>query len=156
MPSSQQIAAQSVEDLAAHADGFGEGVPAHGCDHELLEVQRVVGVGAAVDDTDGRKSLVELSDAGRAALEAERGRRAGWLAQAIEAELTDEERSLLARSAALLERLAPSRRPTRPPALGFARPRPVRLRSTASRRVSGPVRRSPALLRDATWALWRL
>lgn len=56
--------------------------------------------------TDGRKSLVELSDAGRAALEAERSRRAGWLAQAIEAELTDEERALLARSAALLERLA--------------------------------------------------
>ncbi|MFY1618141.1 MarR family winged helix-turn-helix transcriptional regulator [Micromonospora sp. WMMD736] len=56
--------------------------------------------------TDGRKSLVELSDAGRAALEAERSRRAGWLAQAIEAELTAEERALLARSAALLERLA--------------------------------------------------
>ncbi len=56
--------------------------------------------------TDGRKSLVELSDAGRAALEAERGRRVGWLAQAIEAELTDEERELLARSATLLERLA--------------------------------------------------
>ncbi|MER5963534.1 MarR family transcriptional regulator [Streptomyces sp. NPDC002057] len=56
--------------------------------------------------TDGRKSLVELSDEGRAALEAERGRRVGWLAQAIEAELTDEERTLLARSAALLERLA--------------------------------------------------
>ncbi|MFF8261514.1 MarR family winged helix-turn-helix transcriptional regulator [Streptomyces virginiae] len=56
--------------------------------------------------TDGRKSLVELSDAGRTALEAERGRRAGWLAQAIEAELTDEERALLALSTALLERLA--------------------------------------------------
>lgn len=56
--------------------------------------------------TDGRKSLVELSDAGQTALEAERGRRAGWLAQAIEAELTDEERALLARSTALLERLA--------------------------------------------------
>ncbi|MFI0986105.1 MarR family winged helix-turn-helix transcriptional regulator [Streptomyces exfoliatus] len=56
--------------------------------------------------TDGRKSLVELSDAGRAALEAERGRRVGWLARAIEAELTDEERALLAQSAALLERLA--------------------------------------------------
>lgn len=56
--------------------------------------------------TDGRKSLVELSDAGRAALEAERGRRAGWLARAIEAELDDEERALLARSVALLERLA--------------------------------------------------
>ncbi|MEV0529657.1 MarR family transcriptional regulator [Streptomyces sp. NPDC050439] len=56
--------------------------------------------------TDGRKTLLDLSDAGRAALEAERGRRAGWLAQAIEAELTDEERELLARSAALMERLA--------------------------------------------------
>uniref|UniRef100_A0AAU2VSQ3 MarR family transcriptional regulator n=1 Tax=Streptomyces sp. NBC_00008 TaxID=2903610 RepID=A0AAU2VSQ3_9ACTN len=56
--------------------------------------------------TDGRKSLVELSDAGRSALEAERGRRAGWLALAIEAELSDEERGLLARSAALMERLA--------------------------------------------------
>jgi DNA-binding MarR family transcriptional regulator len=56
--------------------------------------------------TDGRKTLVELSDAGRAALEAERGRRAGWLAQAIEAELTEEERAVLARSATLMERLA--------------------------------------------------
>ncbi|ALC19007.1 MarR family winged helix-turn-helix transcriptional regulator [Streptomyces pristinaespiralis] len=59
--------------------------------------------------TDGRKSLLELSDAGRAALEAERGRRAGWLAMAIEAELTQDERELLARSAALMERLAARR-----------------------------------------------
>ncbi|MEV2255991.1 MarR family transcriptional regulator [Streptomyces sp. NPDC050147] len=56
--------------------------------------------------TDGRKSLLDLSDAGRAALEAERGRRAGWLTLAIEAELTGEERELLARSATLMERLA--------------------------------------------------
>ncbi|MEV7726253.1 MarR family transcriptional regulator [Streptomyces sp. NPDC087917] len=56
--------------------------------------------------TDGRKSLLDLSEAGRAALEAERGRRAGWLAMAIEAELTKEERELLARSAALMDRLA--------------------------------------------------
>ncbi|MEU8462081.1 MarR family transcriptional regulator [Streptomyces sp. NPDC029003] len=56
--------------------------------------------------TDGRKSLVDLSPEGRAALEAERGRRAGWLAQAIERELTDEERDVLARSVALMERLA--------------------------------------------------
>ncbi|MEU1892844.1 MarR family winged helix-turn-helix transcriptional regulator [Streptomyces pristinaespiralis] len=59
--------------------------------------------------TDGRKSLLELSDAGRAALEAERGRRAGWLAMAIEAELTQDERELLAHSAALMERLAARR-----------------------------------------------
>ncbi|MFI7387040.1 MarR family winged helix-turn-helix transcriptional regulator [Streptomyces sp. NPDC049813] len=56
--------------------------------------------------TDGRKSLVRLTDAGRAALETERTRRAGWLAQAIEAELTGEERELLARGAALMERIA--------------------------------------------------
>ncbi|SOD64414.1 DNA-binding transcriptional regulator, MarR family [Streptomyces zhaozhouensis] len=56
--------------------------------------------------TDGRKSLVELSAAGRDALEAERDRRVGWLARAIEDELTAEERALLARSATLLERLA--------------------------------------------------
>lgn len=59
--------------------------------------------------TDGRKSLVELSPAGRAALEAERGRRAGWLALAIESELTEEERGVLARSAGLMERLAARR-----------------------------------------------
>lgn len=47
-----------------------------------------------------------VTEAGRVALEAERGRRAGWLALAIEAELTQEERELLARSATLMERLA--------------------------------------------------
>ncbi|MCX5386634.1 MarR family winged helix-turn-helix transcriptional regulator [Streptomyces sp. NBC_00083] len=56
--------------------------------------------------TDGRKSLLELSDAGRAALEAERGRRAGWLTLAIETELTLKERELLAESVTLMERLA--------------------------------------------------
>ncbi|MFI0719341.1 MarR family winged helix-turn-helix transcriptional regulator [Streptomyces sp. NPDC021224] len=59
--------------------------------------------------TDGRKSLVELSEAGRSALEAERGRRAGWLALAIESELSEEERAVLARSAELMERLAARR-----------------------------------------------
>jgi DNA-binding MarR family transcriptional regulator len=59
--------------------------------------------------TDGRKTLLDLSPAGRAALEAERGRRAGWLAQAIESELTASEREVLARSAALMERLAAGR-----------------------------------------------
>ncbi|MBO1335863.1 MarR family winged helix-turn-helix transcriptional regulator [Streptomyces sp. VRA16 Mangrove soil] len=56
--------------------------------------------------TDGRKSLVELTEAGHAALDAERGRRESWLARAIAAELTDEERELLAGSATLMERLA--------------------------------------------------
>ncbi|MFC9143163.1 MarR family winged helix-turn-helix transcriptional regulator [Streptomyces bacillaris] len=56
--------------------------------------------------TDGRKSLVELSAAGRALLEEERGRRTDWLAHAIESELTPEERQLLARAIGLVERLA--------------------------------------------------
>ncbi|MER6768637.1 MULTISPECIES: MarR family transcriptional regulator [unclassified Streptomyces] len=56
--------------------------------------------------TDGRKSLVELSAAGRALLEEERGRRTDWLAHAIESELTPDERELLARAITLVERLA--------------------------------------------------
>lgn len=56
--------------------------------------------------TDGRKSLVELSAAGRALLEEERGRRTDWLTHAIESELTPEERQLLARAIGLVERLA--------------------------------------------------
>ncbi|MFI5808241.1 MarR family winged helix-turn-helix transcriptional regulator [Streptomyces sp. NPDC051561] len=56
--------------------------------------------------SDGRKSLVDLSEAGRALLEEARERRADWLARAIEAELTEEERELLARGIGLVERLA--------------------------------------------------
>ncbi|NEC06143.1 MarR family transcriptional regulator [Streptomyces sp. SID7909] len=56
--------------------------------------------------TDGRKSLVELSVAGRALLEEERERRADWLARAIDAELSEEERALLARAIGLVGRLA--------------------------------------------------
>jgi DNA-binding MarR family transcriptional regulator len=56
--------------------------------------------------TDGRKTLVELSAAGRALLEEKRERRADWLARAIEAELTDAERELLAHGIDLMERLA--------------------------------------------------
>ncbi|NUV68843.1 MarR family transcriptional regulator [Streptomyces sp. CAI-121] len=56
--------------------------------------------------TDGRKSLVDLSEVGRAALKAERDRRADWLARAIDLELTVEEQRQLAHSVALMERLA--------------------------------------------------
>ncbi len=38
-----------VEDLGAHPQRLGEGARADGDDHELLEVDRVVGVGAAVE-----------------------------------------------------------------------------------------------------------
>jgi len=42
--------AEVVEHLGAHAEGFGEGGGSDGHDHELLEVDAVVGVAAAVED----------------------------------------------------------------------------------------------------------
>jgi DNA-binding MarR family transcriptional regulator len=56
--------------------------------------------------TDGRKALLDLTDAGRAVLHAERERRVDWLANAFAADLSTDEQDLLARSVALLHRLA--------------------------------------------------
>ena len=42
--------AQGVEDLRAHADGIGAGVGPHRHDHELLDVDGVVGMRPAIDD----------------------------------------------------------------------------------------------------------
>jgi DNA-binding MarR family transcriptional regulator len=58
------------------------------------------------DPSDGRRALVELTDAGRLALAADRRRREGWLAEAIANEMSPEEQELLARAAGLLARLA--------------------------------------------------
>lgn len=56
--------------------------------------------------TDGRKTLVEITDAGRRAVHEGRVRRAGWLHQAIASELTPEERHVLAAAVPLLHRMA--------------------------------------------------
>ena len=45
---------EGVEDLGAGAEPFGEGGEAAGDDHELLDVHRGVGVGAAVEDVHER------------------------------------------------------------------------------------------------------
>ena len=45
---------EGVEDLGAHAQAFGEGGGAAGHDHEFLDVNGGVGVGAAVDDVHHR------------------------------------------------------------------------------------------------------
>jgi DNA-binding MarR family transcriptional regulator len=58
------------------------------------------------DPHDGRRALIELTDTGRAGLAMDRAKREGWLAQAIERELTESERRLLERALPLLERLA--------------------------------------------------
>ena len=58
------------------------------------------------DPTDGRRSLIELTDAGRTELHEDRGRREGWLAEAIEENLGDAERETLDEAVRLLGRLA--------------------------------------------------
>jgi DNA-binding MarR family transcriptional regulator len=60
------------------------------------------------DPADGRRSLIELTDAGRAELREDRGRREGWLAEAIEQSFSDEEREVLDEAVRLLGRLANS------------------------------------------------
>jgi DNA-binding MarR family transcriptional regulator len=56
--------------------------------------------------SDGRKTLIDLTPEGRAVLEGERERRAGWLAEAIGRELTPAEQRTLGEATALLARLA--------------------------------------------------
>jgi len=58
------------------------------------------------DPGDGRRALLELTDAGRDALREERARREGWLTQALEAEFSGQERVVLERAVRLLDRLA--------------------------------------------------
>jgi len=64
------------------------------------------------DPTDGRRTLIELTERGRTILHADRRSREGWLAKAIETELTPAEQRVLERAVGLLERLAASERPS--------------------------------------------
>jgi len=60
------------------------------------------------DPDDGRRTLIELTEAGRAELREIRGRREGWLAEAIAENFSDEERRVLEQALPLLGRLAES------------------------------------------------
>lgn len=57
------------------------------------------------DPGDGRRTLIELTPAGRAMIEADRARRDGWLAQAMQRDLSAEERAVVAHATELLGRL---------------------------------------------------
>jgi len=57
------------------------------------------------DPGDRRQILIDLTDGGRATLTEDRRRREGWLAHAIETELSPEEQDVLTRAIALLRRL---------------------------------------------------
>jgi len=58
------------------------------------------------DPGDGRRVLIEVTRAGRGRLRENRRRREGWLAAAIEAELTPDEQETLLDAVPLLQRLA--------------------------------------------------
>jgi DNA-binding MarR family transcriptional regulator len=80
-----QSMAQTVSDL--EADGLVERSP---------------------DPEDRRRALVRLTKHGKAALEDDRRAREGWLARAIEQDLSTAEQSVLADAVELLRRLASS------------------------------------------------
>ncbi|MCX4548477.1 MarR family transcriptional regulator [Streptomyces sp. NBC_01387] len=63
-------------------------------------------VARAPDPTDGRQSVMSVTDLGRRTLAAVRADKQGWLARAIDEELDGAERRTLVEAAALLERLA--------------------------------------------------
>lgn len=60
------------------------------------------------DPADGRRTLIELTEEGRRTLQAYRRDREGWLAQAIERDLSEAEQRKLAGAVELLRRLAES------------------------------------------------
>jgi DNA-binding MarR family transcriptional regulator len=57
------------------------------------------------DPTDRRQTLITLTPSGSEALDHERRRREGWLAEALERSCSTEEQELLARAAAILSRI---------------------------------------------------
>jgi DNA-binding MarR family transcriptional regulator len=63
------------------------------------------------DPDDRRRVLIELSDAGREALEQDRRHREGWLARSIDEELSNDEQEILAQAVELLQRLSQSNGP---------------------------------------------
>jgi|SRR5579884_1464017 len=58
------------------------------------------------DPGDRRRARIELTDRGSTVLAAERARREGWLAAALERDLSEAERRVLGQAAALFKRLA--------------------------------------------------
>jgi DNA-binding MarR family transcriptional regulator len=71
----------------------------------LAELEAQGLVSRRQDVTDGRRTLLELTDAGRQVLAEDRARREGWLAQALEQEFSPREQDVLAQAIPLLARL---------------------------------------------------
>jgi DNA-binding MarR family transcriptional regulator len=63
-------------------------------------------VSRRADPGDGRRTLIDLTPGGHAAIAEDRRRREGWLADAIDRDLSPRERRVLAEATELLRRLA--------------------------------------------------
>jgi DNA-binding MarR family transcriptional regulator len=93
---------RSVSDLAA-----AERVRPQSMAQTVGELESDGLVKRTPDPDDGRRAFVTLTAAGRKTLEADRGRRVGWLVSAIE-ELPQEDQEVLSRATAIIGRLAES------------------------------------------------
>jgi DNA-binding MarR family transcriptional regulator len=91
---------QSVSDLAAGARMRPQSMA-----QNVQELEARGLVRRRPDPDDRRRAFVELTDAGHAALAEDRAHREGWLARALDGELSARERELLARAMPLLRRL---------------------------------------------------
>lgn len=74
----------------------------------VADLQEAGLVSRRPDPADGRRTLIELTEEGRRTLQAYRRDREGWLAQAIERDLSEAEQRKLAGAVELLRRLAES------------------------------------------------
>jgi DNA-binding MarR family transcriptional regulator len=94
---------QSVSDLAG-----AEGVRPQSMAQTVGDLETGGLIERRPDPEDGRRALVELTEAGRLVLAGDRRRREGWLADAIASEMSSKEQALLGDAVELLRRLAES------------------------------------------------
>lgn len=90
---------QSIGELAS-----AESVRPQSMSQTLTELESVGWVERQADASDGRRARIELTDAGREVLGADRARRDGWLAGGI-AELDTADQAVLRRATELLQQL---------------------------------------------------
>jgi DNA-binding MarR family transcriptional regulator len=95
--------AQSVSELAV-----AERVRPQSMAQTVAELETEGLVARRPDDTDRRRALVELTRQGRVVLEEDRRQREGWLASAIEGDLSAREQAVLSDAVTVLRRLAES------------------------------------------------
>ncbi len=92
---------QSVSDLAV-----AERVRPQSMAQTVAELEAEGLVARRPDPDDRRRAIIELTEQGRVVLEDDRRQRVGWLAGAIEGDLSPEEQVVLSDAVKLLRRLA--------------------------------------------------